>query len=200
MILRNYDNIMAAKQLGVISSSLMSTDTTAFGNGHINTKNSSGVICPIYNEDDWYNLSFARIVEAENSYKVDGSYNSHIICGSGSNAETYDDYQLASIFATTQVTPVSNSLKEERVYNDDGTWTKTYSVTFANLSGEELKVREIGVVAAAPASYNDGAAGRLVYRKVLDRDISVPANANFILSFAITLSANPSYDATANVE
>jgi hypothetical protein len=199
MILRNYDNIMTMLSRPAIGLNYVGTDNTVFGDGHLNAKSyNNGAIINPYCEG--LVTPFKKFSEAEvNVYT--GS--SNLICGAGDTPVTYDDYKLDVAFTTDQVKVLSKFHKElEPIYNEsDNSWTFTYTKTFT--AKEDIVVKEIGVTSGF--YYNSSNQnGALIFRKVLDTPIEVPANANFTLSFTITKSANPNkpanYEATASVE
>lgn len=211
MLLRNYDNIMTAKRLTIYGKdTTISTDTKVFGDGHINVKQDyNGSIKDIYISTKWSILPLSSFAEYANDYNTGMEFGvSNLVCGGGNTdvngnvGVNYDDYDLAETFTSSQVGLVPSSSKEEKVYNNDGSWTSTYSRMMVNLTDDVLTVKEIGVVCGFYYS-SSGRSNCLVYRKVLDTPIEVPAGANFILSFTTTVSANPNkpadYEATASV-
>ena len=210
MLLRNYDNIMAARHMAHFG--LLSTDTETFGDGHINIRNPDGSIVQLYPNENWTSLPLQVFAESDNTYYNQiGAGASKLICGggdidiNGNYGVSYDDYKLAEIFTTAQVVYVPGTQKYERAYNaEDNTWTITISRLFTNATDDSITVKEIGV---SSGTYYDYSASKisyaLTYRKVLDAPIEVPKGANFALSITKTVSANPNkptnYDATASV-
>lgn len=209
MILRNYDNIMLAIRIPVANyNTNLSTDTTTFGDGHINAKLSNGTLVPIYprNSSTQY-VPFDYFNETSNIDTIGwASYFNNLICGSGDTPVTYDDYKLASIINQSQLAVVSGThTATTPVYNEvDGSWSVTYTRLFKNNTSETLTIREIGVMSPFRNSSSTNAlAGALTFRKVLENAIDVHANGLVELSFTTTIYANPNkpanYDATASV-
>lgn len=203
MLLRNYDNIITAKKRMLNSQGYASTDKTTFGDGHINMKTPNGSIQDIYICDYNYFEPFSVFLTTDvSNYGYNRGY-SNLMCGGGNTPVTYDDYKLDAVFTSTQVTYASGDHRTgEPVYDEtDNSWTFTYSRTFK--ANEAITVKEIGV------GYNfhyssSSTAGSLLYRKVLDTPIEVPANANFVLSFTTKVYANPNkpanYDASVTTK
>ncbi len=209
MILRNYDNIMLAIRMPVsYFNTNLSTDTTTFGDGHINVKLSNETLAPIYprNSSTQY-VPFDYFNESPNIDTIGwAEYYNNLICGSGDTPVTYDDYKLSSIFNQNQMVVVLGShASTTPVYNDaDGSWSVTYTRLFKNNTSETLTVREIGVMSPfRNGSSTSAIAGALTFRKVLETAIDVPANGYVELSFTTTVSANPNkpadYVASASV-
>lgn len=218
MLLRNYDNIMLARTRPAIMSMYLSTDTTTFGDGFINTKDITGTIRDIYKEYYDYGNPF-QYFSLQNNDTAGPNTCSNLVCGSGNTnclnekGVHYDDYCLASPFTTTQITGVGDTdICADPIYNEDGTWTFSYSRNF--LAKEDLKlneetgvdtrVKEIGVYYGC--SYGKSTSyykTTLVYRKVLDTPLSVEKDQQFTLTFTTTISGNPNkpadYEATATV-
>lgn len=206
MLLRNYDNIMIAKNRPVISGGTMaSTDTTVFGDGHINIKDTSGVIQNIHISSITAYSPISYMTEGSITTLSSNTGQSNLICGSGRTPVTYDDYKLDEPFTTQQVVYPSGSHSVSNVEYDEENkcWIFTYQRSYTAL--QDITVGEIGIgYGHTFASGNNNPKYCLVYREVLETSIDVPANANFVISFTKTLYANPNkpadYQATVSVE
>jgi hypothetical protein len=201
MLLRNYDNIIAARQMPRIQDQSIATDKKVFGDEHIN-------VVRINSNPDQPSLSeiypngflpFSLFSEAGPDKNPYGGQSS-LIWGEGNAEESYDDWKLDMRFSSSQMSYVPGSSKITQKY-EDGKWIITYS-RIVTAIGEERTIREIGVVHSFSTSYNSTDAC-LVYRKVLDTEVFVPANGNAILTFTMTINANPNkpaqYEASASL-
>lgn len=195
MLLRNYDNIMTVNSFPYFLDRTYYTEK-GFTDGLLCCKLTNGDIAHIarYNAHPT-NVPFVNLQNIANNYSAN-----NLICGSGTTPETYDDYCLESIFTTSEVQNLSHKTSS-LVYDElTNTFTITYSKTFLALVN--IKVGEVGIMSPY-FNYNTGGASTiaLVYRKAFDTAIDVPANANFVLSFTITVNANSNkptdYDASA---
>lgn len=180
MLLRNYDNIVAALSLVSYSESQIG-DTTVFGDGHLNAKLLSG------------SISYIRGVGSDNSvlplqvlcssaYTANGY--SWISLGSGTTPVTYDDYKLENELSTSQITVNSSSrIIGDPIYDEiNKTWTKTMSYDFQAKS--DVTVSEIGIKYFRSDHY-------LVYREVLEQPVSLTTGQYLKVSITTTVSANP---------
>lgn len=201
-ILRNYDNYMAAINLGIISTATSSvsqaTDVKTFGDGHINITNTWGSLVNFgYSSQNRIPPFSLWTNEGNKDANLNASQRTNLICGNGTKEESYDDYGISLI---SNLTPITHQVKG-RIYDaDTKTWSVVYEKTFNTLN--DITITEIGAVYNG-YNTNGGGLGVLVYRKLLDEPIEVPAGANFILSFTTKVSANPNkpaaYDASAAV-
>ena len=198
MLLRNYDNIMTARQKIInTTGTIVSTDTTRFGDGHINAcKISDGTKIPICASTNWSYNPLEYFVESETDYKI--SYGGSVLfCGGGNTAVAYDDIQLESPFSESQVSFEINSSKIEEQYDEvSDSWIFNYTITL--IAKESIEINEMGVKSLVYTS-NNLTDLCLVYRKVFDNTVEVPKDASFVLAFTKTVSANPNkpakYDA-----
>lgn len=201
MLLRNYDNIMAARQIIIIKQGYISTDTEKFEDGHLNVTDLYGNKNVLYSSSSWGFLPFQCFTETPmNSFTELRNGGTSLICGGGDTPVSYDDSKLSSPFSSSEMSYTVGSAKVEKEYKD-GAWISTYSRVITAL-GSERTIREIGVVTEHYTS-NNSLSSCLVYRKVLDNEIVVPENGSVVLTFTTTVSANPnkpSYDATASLE
>lgn len=218
MLLRNYDNIMTVRQLCSHNINL-GDSSSAYGDGNLCVKNSSGTLRQLSSTfitscqgTYWGFNPFVHFYENANSFAdLPGTSNTRIgectlVCGSDNTPVMYDDYKLGSQFTNTQVSRIVKNNYESPIYNSNtNTWSSTYSTTV--LANEPIIIKEIGIYTSvqydcSSTKYLDK--GILIYRKVLDTPIEVPAGTNFVLSFTTTVSANPNkpadYDATVSVE
>jgi hypothetical protein len=191
MILRNYDNVMINFKL-MSSNGSYPNAYVGFGgdslkltytNGGVSDFNSSCSVVP-----------FLRFKTSENKYNDLNEWGlSNLVCGNDNNPTTYDSYTIENL---SNAKPLSQAV-DDVVYDETTqTYSRTYRKTY--MANEDLVINCIGV---AYSIYNSSV---LVYRKVLDAPIEVPANANFTLSFTMKASATPNkpanYEATASVE
>lgn len=203
MLLRNYDNIMAARQTIITKPEYISTDTEKFEDGHLNVTSIYGSKNALYSASSWGFLPFQYFMETPmNSFSgmLSGGGTS-LVCGGGDAPVSYDDSKLSSPFSSSEMSYTVGSAKVEKEYKD-GTWTSTYTRVVTALGGERT-IREIGAVTQYYTS-NNSVSYCFVYRKVLENEIVVPENGSVVLTFTTTVSANPnkpvSYDATASLE
>lgn len=192
MLLRNYDNYNTITSLNhKTRSSTVGEDLTTFGDGFLNIKD-------IYN-----GIRTVRYESLPIFYCWSGS-NCHTSFGfgKGTNPESYDDYQLTTFANSVDYSIISDSINHTNAaYNEsDKTWENTITETYCAL--KDITVSEIGVYQHfIPSSSSITTA--LIYRKVLDTPIEVPANGTFTLSFTTKVSANPnkpvSYEASAAI-
>ncbi len=205
MLLRNYDNIMASYKLPNIATGTsgvyLSTDASVFGDGHINVISYDGKIAKFpYSEE--YMIRPFLFRNFPNTYTPSDAWGmgfSNLICGSGDTAPTYDDYKLGDII--TGLDCIKNSCGVYVYDENSKSWSREYKKTYYNSNEFPVTVREIGVIYMV--RYNGWDRNALIYRKVLDTPVEVPAEANFIISFTPKVSANPNkpvdYDVSAVV-
>ena len=192
MLLRNYDNIMV--NFNLIGSSTGTPNAyQSFNGDSLKITTTNGTVSDYNSSNDtapflYFRTSSANTVNGVGSWGV-----SNLVCGNDSNPTTYDSYTIEN---PSNAIPVSQAF-DDVVYDEAA---KTYSRTYRKvyMANEDLVINCIGIV------YSIYSQGVLIYRKTLDAPIEVPANANFVLSFTTTVSANPNkpadYDATASVE
>ena len=168
MLLRNYYNWLAMLTMGVTN-----TDTSTFGDGHLNTKQRSGAV-------KRFQVGFSMVcvgIGFPFGEVIDGSATtsySAIIIGSGDTVVTFDDYNLASIISSgwTKGTPVVGT----PAYNaETKKWTNTISFLCTNTSGSTMTIKEVGIVAPI-YSYN-GTDSSLIYREVLATPVEIANSA-----------------------
>lgn len=191
MNLRNYDNVIAAQQLCVINSRCISTgEHTNFADGHLTVK-TKGTTPNIYRIYGAYTNGSAYGIS--NVFKDAGNSSvSGLICGGGDTPVTYDDYDLANPFTSSDVSYVSCEASDTTYDEATNTFTRTMKKIFS--ARKELTIKEIGFSSNIPcSSYENSDTGSnsecLMYRKVLDEPISVEANSNFELTFTTVVSA-----------
>ena len=192
MLLRNYDNIVAAYSLAAYQEQI--EDISNFGDGHLNVKDRSGVLKYLRTGSLSYSalpMSVLYYIEGNdyNSYKGD----SWIVLGSGNTPVTYDDYKLENKLSASQIQINSSSgVSSTATYNEETkTWTKSRSYDFQIKS--DVTVSEIGVEYSA-----DNGAQVLVYREVLDTPVSLTAGQYLKVSITTTVSANPNKPANVS--
>ena len=163
MLLRNYYNWLAMLAMGVSS-----TDTSTFGDGHLNTKVLGGSLAAIkltqYSEVVGFGNSISTSIVGSDTTS------NAIIIGSGDTAVTFDDYALDSIISSgwTKGTPIVGT----PAYNS-GTkkWTNTISFVCTNTSGSDLTIKEIGIVARIVDYVSTTSS--LIYREVLASPVTI---------------------------
>lgn len=201
MILRNYDNLMVAQRIATVDSSEVLGGFTSFGDESLTFRDMSGSVYP-FRPFYQYNQPF------NNFYKMDtwSSFNNrgqtYITAGKGSTPVTYDDYKLEEILTSDDAQKVNQNVSELVYDKETKSWSRTYNCVC--VAKRDITIREVGIYFPVDYTSNGSSAKTvLLYRKVLDDDIVVPANASFILSFTTTVSANPNkpadYVASANV-
>jgi hypothetical protein len=178
----------------------LSTDTNVFGDGHINVKNVRGTIEGIYSHKEWKYLPLSYFHETDIALEYTyGEGLSALTAGASDTPVSCDDYTLATPFTTNDAIQISGSavLGDYTYDESSNTFSRTYQRAF--MAKKDIVIKEIGITTRAYKASN-GAWNYpvLIYRKVLDAPIEVPANANFILSFSTTISANPNKPADYN--
>ena len=190
MLLRNYDNIVAAYSL--VGYREVVGDNSNFGDQYLNFKDRTGTLKTL---NSGYGSAFpmAYLFPRENG----SSGSSWITLGSGNTSVTYDDYKLENKLTTSQIEAHSSSiLSSTATYNEEiKTWTKSMSYDFQAKS--DITVSEIGV-----EYYTVNGAYCLVYREVLDTPVSLTAGQYLKVTITTTVSANPNKpaDVSATVE
>jgi hypothetical protein len=168
MLLRNYYNLLALLTMGVTS-----TDTSTFGDGHLNLKRASnGSLNDTSFSTPVSYSSLGRLPTTAIGYDnlIGGG---SILLGSGNTAVTFDDYALASIISSgwTKGTPIVGT----PAYNSETKkWTNTISFVCTNTSGSTMTIREVGI-GNGPFSSNSTV---LVYREVLATPVEIENGAS----------------------
>lgn len=194
MLLRNYDNYQTILSLNHASySTKFNVNTSVFNDSGLCVKNIQG-----YNYEPIYYHNVAPFYIWSTGGNGCGT---KFTFGSSDTAENYDDYKLTTFVQNTDYSVIFSSLSNTTPVLNEGVWENTVSQTFTAL--KDLTIKEIGV--SQMVGYNSGDETEiLIYRKVLETPIEVPANANFVLSFTTKVSANQNkpadYVATASVE
>lgn len=196
MLLRNYDNIVAAYSLVSLAEG-QKGDTTVFGDGHLNYKSIANSIEYITGIGYGWGLPLQRLYPGTQG--SEGA--SWISLGSGTIPVTYDDYKLENQLSTSQIlVNTSSEIIGDPIYDETNkTWTKTMSYDFTAKS--DVTVSEIGVIYCLN-SRGYSAHLALVYREVLDTPVSLTAGQYLKVSITTTVSANPNKpaDVSATVE
>jgi hypothetical protein len=191
MLLRNYDNIMTARQTIITKPGYISTDTEKFEDGHLNVTSIYGSKNALYSSSSsWGFLPLQCFMETpmDSFTGMLSGGGTSLICGGGDGPVSYDDSKLSSPFSSSEMSYTVGSAKVEKEYKD-GTWTSTYTRVVTALGGERT-IREIGAVTQYYTS-NNTVSYCLAYRKVLENEIVVPENGSVVLTFTTTVSANP---------
>ena len=181
MNLRNYDNIMAAKQLVAKNNSYISQgEHTNFGDGHLTCKDKNANIRKISYFCGSSSYEGMRLPFSDSGYIGTG-----LICGSGDTPVTYDDYKLAAELTNNEISFVSSAYSDTIYDEATNSFKRTVKKIFA--AKQDLIIKEIGF---SSGIYSGGSQYEtLMFRKVLDTPISVQANSNFELTFTTTVSA-----------
>lgn len=188
MNLRNYDNVMAAKQLVMVSGECISKgEHTNFNDGHLTVKTTSASIRRIYNDGSYSDFSSPFSCDV-------GSVVGGLTCGQGDSAVTYDDYKLNIPVTDSDCSHVSHTISDTTYDASTNTFKRTLTRIFA--AKKDLVIKEIGFITGITSDTSQTASTSnvypsscLMYRKVLDAPISVQANSNFELTFTTTVSA-----------
>lgn len=199
MLLRNYDKMDLMRRIAdqSDSNSYFGAVNDDFTGNNLSIKDIDGYVKRVYNAPTLLG-NFGH----NSSMLIISNSVTCLVCGSGSTPVTYDDYKLENILTDTQAQGVKIEGDYNPVYNEEtDSWSRTVSRTF--LANEDLVINEIGVYQGCTYEYEKRQLV-MVYRKVLDTPIEVPAGANFTISFTTNISANQNkpnnYDATASVE
>ena len=197
MLLRNYDNIVAAYSLVSYQES-QKGDTTVFGDGHLNVKSINGSMQYVKNIGISSSiLPLQRLAPSG----VTSHGHSWISLGAGTAPVTYDDYKLENALSTSTIAVSSSSaIIGDPIYDEiNKTWTKTMSYDFQAKS--DVTVSEIGVHFQMVSNSSTDST-TLVYREVLDTPVSLTVGQYLRVSITTTISANPNKptDVSATVE
>lgn len=187
MNLRNYDNLVTAIQLLNINGKTISTgDHTSYGDGQLTCKLIDGTIYKI----SGYSSGNPG---TGNCFTEFTSIDTGLVCGSGDTAVTYDDYKLASIFSSSEISYVSCSCSDLTYDETTNTFQKTLTKVFT--AKTDITIKEIGFytkMSCHTVSSNNASGSYytvLTYREVLDEPIEVAANSNFTLTLTTIVSA-----------
>lgn len=200
MFLRNFDNINVVRRSPISLANPSASST--YGDGSLYCKNLAGYIQSIVPRGSmftyFYNTQNSDIKLSDNN----GSY-CYIKWSDSTDEVSYDEYTV-NLPATSS--PVSVST--ETVYNEtDGSYTTTVKQVY--VAKEDLTVGSIVIcMACAYGSVDTYPTNKVhaveIYREVLATPLEVAADASFVLTFEIKVSANPNkpadYTATASVE
>lgn len=191
MLLRNYDNIMAAVRMPYIDSSKtnISNDTTTFGDGCLTIKDKQGTINPIYMGTTSVTNPFSYFSTSSNYNSSASAICSMLWCGSGTEKPKYDNHMLNSPFkpGTTEIEHISHAVGAVEYKN--GVCSRSYSRTFK--ASTNITVNEIGVFHNVP--YSSGTSSNswcLVYHDIVTPKY-VAEGSYFTITMTITHSANP---------
>lgn len=177
MLTRNFYNLQAALTLGI-----QSTDTATFGDGHINAKDYNGTIRLIQPSPDGAMQTFFYGFGWSVSTSINGHTSSFstggiLSFGTGTTAETFEDYKLETIITAglskatfTHGAPAYNAETKK--------WTNTLSCVVTNTSGSPITINEIGVYVPVAYSSTSAGYGTLVSREVLTTPITIAAGTS----------------------
>ena len=137
MLLRNYDNVMVARQLPQTTvNTTVSTDTTLFEDSQLNVKTVSNSLQPIY-FNSYHNCLPLELFEGKTTLADCGNTyqraKSMLIIGEGDTDVTYDDYTLAKPFTNSQHLFVSHSITPTEFNVDKNCWEKTAFFKWRNV-------------------------------------------------------------------
>lgn len=193
MILRNYDNYQIIRDLYING-----LDTDIYKSG-FNLVNYSGTSAKLFSNIIAKGFSLFSFQQGANNFNVSSVGYSNLIVGSGDSVENYNDYKLNSIISTSDITAVSHKL-EDPIYDEaTSKWSRKYTKTFTAIN--DIVIKEIGVVATICAFSGNYTHHFLMYRKVLETPIEVPAGSNVVIDFKMVLNDSVNEPvATASVE
>lgn len=173
MVLRNLDNLSTAFSIGKRDNEF-GTDTSTFGDGHLNIKDITGTIYKPY--------THSQMVVVWNSYlnSTDPKYG--LVLGTGDTPVSYDDFKIT----------VANNLTAQAhawstpVYENGKIKT---TITRVFVSSVEQTIKEIGFYSDIWGSntYKQ----LCIYREVLETPIVVPANGSIEVTITLYASTNP---------
>lgn len=204
MLLRNYDNIMTGRSLGLCNTyldsaylgDLYSSDT--FGDGHLNVKNMKGDVIPLGSNNRGFALS--GLYSYNNTADFTSSQSNYVllICGYiGDEDVTYDDYSISTIPALSFVSHRDAGCVYDQATNE---CCATYEKVLSNTSTETILINCIGI----KTTVQNNTSQILVYKEKLPSTIEVPAGANVVLTFKTKVSMNQNkpadYVASASVK
>lgn len=111
-----------------------------------------------------------------------------LLVGSNDAPVTYDDYKINLI---SGMTGVSVTETQTGLTDDETAFENTIKVTYCNSNNNSVFIKEIGAYQNAGSSGTSDAYQIMVYRKVLETPIEVPADANVIITLTKKVSVNP---------
>ena len=172
-------------------------DATTFAGGYLNIKNTAGIV---RSDSNPISISSGFSTSSPNLHPVDvagygylaaaGIDTFGILVGTGTNAESFEDYALQTKIATgSAATELAYGLHEAHAETYTS-GTKTYDVDivryFNNNSGGSITVNEIGLVTNgyAPGSDNDKF---LVARDKLGTGVEVADTGQLKVTYTISL-------------
>jgi hypothetical protein len=103
-----------------------------------------------------------------------------IVLGGGATQPTINDYKLESQITSGLSASVQKTTDENN--------SAVYILTLTNTSDKDITVAEVGMILAlSRSSGNNGTAGCLVDRTVLDAPITIPAGGLGVIDYTIKL-------------
>lgn len=192
---RNYDNLVTAYQCIGINSSNKSEESTNDQGGEPLTLTSwggstsyliagkvDGTGTGLLNFTGAQNESYGG---ASNNSWADNYSTSNLVCGPGTitvggeiKSETYDDYKM-TLFSNSDINFVKHWVDNIRYNVKDNTWTNTYHKVYT--ANKTITIKEIGI-----RGWNG--TGCLLYRKVLDKPITIEVKDGITVNFEITFT------------
>lgn len=161
---RNFYNLIASQMLSVNS-----TDSSTFGDGHINWKDHDGTLRGV--------SSYAQSLYSSNPYQGSSDDDDYgIVVGTGSTAESFEDYQMDSLIAAGDGAGELNySESPEPTFAWDS-GARTFDIVhrryMANNSGGSITIAEIGL--KARVYYSSGQTNyALMARDVLGSSVAI---------------------------
>lgn len=136
-----------------------------YGRKHTTVKSTSGVDNILYNNSNSYGTFLTNL---------------KLYVGSGSTAETIDDYCLESQINTLDMISSTGTNNNNPSYTDG--YINTFTSTFKNNTNADITVNEIGII-GKENTYNVEA---LIYREVLDTPVVI--EPNHTKAFSVTIS------------
>ena len=183
MLTRNYDSVTVAL-MTILTTSGTPTETDWLGGKPGVVKSHDGVVRSIGDFPRTSNSVFGHSSSTDNISQLPTSNAPVLLAGSNNAEETYNDYCLNVLKNLTVVGYRSASI----TYSADGCVYTTVK-TFINNTGNDITVNELGIY----QNY-DYASQVLLYRKKLDKPVTVKANggtATFSLVIDIPYANKP---------
>ena len=136
-----------------------------YGRKSTTVKNTSGVDSTLFPNSNSYGVFLTNL---------------KVYVGSGTTAETIDDYCLESQINTLDIISSTGTNSNNPSYIDG--YINTFTSTFKNNTNADITVNEIGII-GKENTYNVEA---LIYREVLDTPITIAPNTT--KAFSVTIS------------
>lgn len=176
---RNFYNLMAMGMLPALS-------VGSYGAGSLALKNTDGA-----NKvgSTSYPASFGTI---DNIKGPTGSNSTGIVIGTGTNAESFNDYILQSIIAngtnTGQMSYQAGTIGAGSYDSATKKWTQTITRIFNNNSTSSITVTETGIIGNANAQTANASTPTLFERNLLATPVTVPAAYKLTVTYTTEMT------------